>query len=132
MQRGHLPLACLACLLLTITACTVGPQYQRPEVQVPTAYKEPPPASFKAADGWKAAQPNDDVPRGKWWEVFQDSELNALEAQVDDLQPDSRSRRGAATRRPRGHRRGAGPPLPDCHGHCHSRRFASVPRTVQG
>jgi NodT family efflux transporter outer membrane factor (OMF) lipoprotein len=82
MQRGHLPLAWLACLLLTITACTIGPQYQRPEVQVPTAYKELPPASFKAADGWKAAQPNDEAPRGKWWEVFQDPELNALEEQV--------------------------------------------------
>ena len=83
MQRGHLPLACLACLVLTITACTIGPQYQRPEVRVPTAYKELPPASFKAADGWKVAQPNDDAPRGKWWEVFQDPELNALEEQVD-------------------------------------------------
>ena len=83
MQRGHLPLACLACLVLTITACTIGPQYQRPEVRVPTAYKELPPASFKAADGWKAAQPNDDAPRGKWWEVFQSPELNALEEQVD-------------------------------------------------
>ena len=83
MQRGHLPLVCLACLVLTITACTIGPQYQRPEVRVPTAYKELPPASFKAADGWKAAQPNDDAPRGKWWEVFQSPELNALEEQVD-------------------------------------------------
>ena len=61
MQRGYLPLACLACLLLMSTACTVGPQYQRPEVQVPTDYKESPPASFKAADGWKAAQPSDDA-----------------------------------------------------------------------
>jgi NodT family efflux transporter outer membrane factor (OMF) lipoprotein len=50
---------------------------------VPTAYKELPPASFKAADGWKVAQPNDEAPRGKWWEVFQDPELNALEEQVD-------------------------------------------------
>ena len=83
MQRGHLPLACLACLLLMSTACTVGPQYQRPEVQVPTDYKESPPASFKVADGWKAAQPSDDVSRGQWWEVFQSPELNALEEQVD-------------------------------------------------
>ena len=61
MQRGHLPLACLACLLLTITACTIGPKYQRPEAQVPAAYKESPPASFKALDGWKVAQPSDDA-----------------------------------------------------------------------
>ena len=83
MQRGHLPLVCLVCLVLTITACTIGPQYQRPEARVPTAYKELPPASFKAADGWKVAQPNDEAPRGKWWEVFQSPELNALEEQVD-------------------------------------------------
>jgi NodT family efflux transporter outer membrane factor (OMF) lipoprotein len=83
MQRGYLPLACLACLLLMITACSIGPQYQRPEVRVPTAYKESPPVSFKAADGWKAAQPSDDLSRGQWWKVFQDPELNALEEQVD-------------------------------------------------
>jgi NodT family efflux transporter outer membrane factor (OMF) lipoprotein len=83
MQRGLLPLVCLACLVLTITACTIGPKYQRPEVRVPADYKEAPPASFKAADGWKAAQPSDDVPRGQWWEVFQDLELNALEEQID-------------------------------------------------
>ena len=83
MQRGYLPLACLACLLLMITACSIGPQYQRPEVRVPAAYKESPPVSFKAADGWKAAQPSDDLSRGQWWEVFQDPELNALEEQVD-------------------------------------------------
>ena len=83
MQRGHLPLACLACLILTITACTVGPTYQRPEIHVPSAYKESPPASFKAADGWKVAQPQDAVVRGTWWEMFNDPQLNALEAQID-------------------------------------------------
>jgi NodT family efflux transporter outer membrane factor (OMF) lipoprotein len=83
MQRGHLPLGCLACLVLSLTACTIGPQYQRPEVRVPAAYKESPPASFKAADGWKVARPSDDVSRGKWWEVFQSPELNALQEQVD-------------------------------------------------
>jgi NodT family efflux transporter outer membrane factor (OMF) lipoprotein len=66
-----------------MTACTIGPKYQRPEVRVPADYKEAPPASFKAADGWKAAQPSDDMPRGQWWEVFQDRELNALEEQID-------------------------------------------------
>jgi NodT family efflux transporter outer membrane factor (OMF) lipoprotein len=83
MQRGYLPLACLTCLVLMITACSIGPQYQRPEVRVPAAYKESPPISFKAADGWKAARPSDDLSRGQWWEVFQDPELNALEGQVD-------------------------------------------------
>src|SRR5215813_10063231 len=83
MQRGHLPLACLACLVLTITACTVGPTYQRPEVYVPPAFKESPPPEFQTASGWKVAQPNDDAARGKWWEIFQIPELNALEEQID-------------------------------------------------
>ena len=80
MQNGLLPLACLT---LVITACSVGPKYQRPEARVPPAYKESPPASFKEAEGWKVAQPNDGAPRGQWWEVFGDPELNALEEQVD-------------------------------------------------
>jgi NodT family efflux transporter outer membrane factor (OMF) lipoprotein len=50
---------------------------------VPADYKESPPASFKAEDGWKPAQPSDDVSRGKWWEVFQSPELNALAEQID-------------------------------------------------
>ena len=81
MQRGLLPLACLTPAVSL--ACTIGPQYQRPEAHVPVAYKESPPASFNAADGWKLAQPNDAIARGKWWEIFQDPELNALQEQVD-------------------------------------------------
>ena len=53
----------------------VGPDYVRPTAPTPAAYKE--------AEGWKVAQPADDVPRGEWWEAFNDPELNALEAQVD-------------------------------------------------
>ena len=83
MPKGHLPLAYLAGLTLALTACSVGPKYQRPEAQVPSAYKESPPASYKEGDGWKVAQPNDSTPRGQWWEVFGDPQLNALEEQVD-------------------------------------------------
>jgi NodT family efflux transporter outer membrane factor (OMF) lipoprotein len=52
-------------------------------VYVPSAYKESPPPGFPTASGWKVAQPNDDVVRGKWWEIFQIPELNALEEQID-------------------------------------------------
>jgi NodT family efflux transporter outer membrane factor (OMF) lipoprotein len=41
------------------------------------------PAGFKEMDGWKVAQPQDNTLRGPWWEMFGDSELNALESQVD-------------------------------------------------
>jgi NodT family efflux transporter outer membrane factor (OMF) lipoprotein len=83
MQRRSLPLVCLLCLPLTLTACLIGPQYQRPTAPVPAAYKELPPAYFKELEGWKVAQPQDDISRGQWWTIFQDPQLNALQEQVD-------------------------------------------------
>jgi NodT family efflux transporter outer membrane factor (OMF) lipoprotein len=61
----------------------VGPKYQRPSVETPAAYKELTPADFKNTQGWKVAQPKDDALRGKWWEIFNDPQLNALEEKVD-------------------------------------------------
>ena len=62
--------------------CSIGPKYERPVVQSPAAYKELTPADFPQTDGWKVAQPSDATLRGKWWEVFNDTELNTLEEQV--------------------------------------------------
>jgi len=61
--------------MLSLAGCTVGPKYRRPAAEVPPAYKE--------IGDWKPAQPNDQSLRGNWWEIFQDSQLNALEAQVN-------------------------------------------------
>ncbi len=66
--------------LLFVAGCMVGPKYKLPPVQVPTAFKEPPPESFKE---FHPAKPNDDTIRGKWWEMFGDPQLNALEEQVN-------------------------------------------------
>ena len=41
------------------------------------------PAAYKESEGWKVAQPQDEIPRGKWWEIFNDPQLNALVEQVD-------------------------------------------------
>jgi len=60
----------------------VGPKYQRATAPVPPAYKETPPAGAQEASGWKPAQPSDAAVRGKWWEIYGDPELNALEEQV--------------------------------------------------
>jgi NodT family efflux transporter outer membrane factor (OMF) lipoprotein len=46
-------------------------------------YKEAPPASFKNQDGWKVIQPSDAQLKGSWWELFDDPQLNSLEAKVD-------------------------------------------------
>ena len=61
----------------------VGPKYQRPTASVPAEYKEPPPDNFKEVGQWKQAEPNDGMIRGKWWEIFNDPELNELEEQVN-------------------------------------------------
>ena len=60
----------------------VGPKYHRPIAPAPTAYKETPPATWAETQEWKQAQPSEGVKRGKWWEIYNDAELNALEEQV--------------------------------------------------
>jgi NodT family efflux transporter outer membrane factor (OMF) lipoprotein len=72
------PTACIftAVLAIVLTGCTVGPKYARPTV--PTA----PTDTFKETDGWKTAQPSDQLQRGAWWEIFGDPKLNELEADV--------------------------------------------------
>jgi NodT family efflux transporter outer membrane factor (OMF) lipoprotein len=83
MQRGPLLLACLGCMTVALSACMVGPNYQRPSAQVPPAYKELSSPDHSQSGQWKVAQPSDAEPRGPWWEAFQDPQLNALAAQVD-------------------------------------------------
>jgi NodT family efflux transporter outer membrane factor (OMF) lipoprotein len=60
----------------------VGPKYVKPTAPVAPAFKEQPPESFKGSDSWKPAQPSDQALRGKWWEIFGDPQLNALEEEV--------------------------------------------------
>ena len=62
-------------LAVSLTACMVGPDYDRPEAPVPVAYKE--------LQGWTTAQPQDAADRGAWWSVYNDPELDHLERQVD-------------------------------------------------
>jgi NodT family efflux transporter outer membrane factor (OMF) lipoprotein len=67
---------CLAVLLASslLAGCMVGPDYQKPAA--------PMSATFKEAEGWKAANPQDELPKGPWWELYQDRQLNALASQV--------------------------------------------------
>jgi len=75
--------------LTLLTACKpVGPNYNRPVYQAPPAYKEtgataavvPPPAPTGGA--WQPANPSDGMLRGKWWEIYQDPQLNQLEEHI--------------------------------------------------
>ena len=52
---------------VAISGCTVGPNYKRPDVDVPTAYRAAP-----------ANDPSSPLGEAKWWTVFQDEELQNL------------------------------------------------------
>jgi multidrug efflux system outer membrane protein len=65
--------ACLAvalCAALTAAGCKVGPDYVRPAVEVPVDWR------------FKTAEPQDHVPKGEWWIVFNDSQLNELQGEA--------------------------------------------------
>ncbi len=70
-------------LALLSASCVVGPKYARPTSPSTPNFKEPTPDSYKEMTGWKVGEPRDSVTRGKWWEIFGDPDLNALEEQID-------------------------------------------------
>jgi NodT family efflux transporter outer membrane factor (OMF) lipoprotein len=65
-----------------LAGCSFAPKYATPSMSIPAAFKEQAPENTGSTNIWQAAQPKDDVIRGKWWEAFNDSQLNALEQQV--------------------------------------------------
>ncbi|BAQ74908.1 outer membrane efflux protein [Pseudomonas sp. Os17] len=100
MARGSRALSLGLCVAL-LSACAIGPDYQRPQVAEPVQYKE--------AQGWRQANPSDALARGAWWELYGDAQLNGLierlnrsnqsvaqsEAQYRQAQALVRSSRGA-------------------------------------
>ncbi|MFY9288189.1 MAG: efflux transporter outer membrane subunit [Alphaproteobacteria bacterium] len=62
--------------LAFLASCTVGPDYQRPSVEVPASYKE-------QSGDWQQAMPQDEVDRGAWWSIYKDPVLDDLEKQVE-------------------------------------------------
>ncbi|MGA3080852.1 MAG: efflux transporter outer membrane subunit [Terracidiphilus sp.] len=89
---------CLLTLTLLAGCKPVGPNYNRPGYEAPPAYKEtgattvivPPPNP--SGGGWQAASPSDGMVRGKWWEIYQDQQLNQLE---EHIAPENQSLRQA-------------------------------------
>ncbi len=70
---------------LLLAGCMVGPKYHAPAPTVqpaPLAYKELPSPAQDSGE-WKVAEPQDAMLRGKWWEIYNDPELNALEEQLN-------------------------------------------------
>jgi NodT family efflux transporter outer membrane factor (OMF) lipoprotein len=71
-----------AAVTLGLAGCKVGPHYHVPPAMAqapPVAYKEAP----AATDDWKVAQPQDAMLRGKWWEIYNDTDLNTLEDKLN-------------------------------------------------
>ncbi len=60
---------------LALASCAIGPEYSREPAPVPVEYKE--------TEGWKVANPSDDVDRGDWWTVYRDRGLDTLLPQVE-------------------------------------------------
>lgn len=73
-------------MICLLSSCTVGPDYVRPSAPLATHFKE---AKGKTVIGakkskeWKIAEPNEAMDRGEWWRIFNDRELNRLEAQLN-------------------------------------------------
>ena len=86
-DRARVGRACRWSVLLAgplfFAGCSFAPHYEKPAMETPVAFKELTPAQAKETDGWKTAEPQDGALRGKWWELFQQPELNALEEQVN-------------------------------------------------
>ncbi len=75
MKRRILFAIALAFFMMLLTACSLAPAYHRPLMNIPAAYKE--------KSNWTPAKPQQtETNRGPWWEIFGDSELNALEERV--------------------------------------------------
>ena len=79
---GSIGLGALAIFLLS-SSCVVGPKYHPPAPQAPAPAYQESTTQFQDHGPWTVAQPADATLRGKWWEIFNDSELNALEEQLN-------------------------------------------------
>lgn len=60
----------------------MGPNYHRPSVPMAPAFSQATPPPNPVNGGWKQAQPDDTALRGKWWEIYHDPQLNALEEKI--------------------------------------------------
>ena len=74
MKSSHLVLLAATALSGTLAGCAIGPNYNRPTAPVEQ--------HFTASDGWTPATPADQMQKGAWWQVYNDTALNDLEQKV--------------------------------------------------
>jgi NodT family efflux transporter outer membrane factor (OMF) lipoprotein len=72
----------VAAFCVLLAGCNVGPAYLPPAMTAPAAFKESP-TQFKEIDGWTVAKPQDAALRGKWWEIYNEPDLNSFEEQLN-------------------------------------------------
>jgi outer membrane protein, multidrug efflux system len=72
--RARFYLTAIVLLLGALTGCAVGPNYRRPSAPVA--------AKWDLAEPWRESAPKDALPKGEWWTVFRDDDLNVLEKQA--------------------------------------------------
>jgi NodT family efflux transporter outer membrane factor (OMF) lipoprotein len=70
-------MSCRLCVLAIASGCSIGPSYRVPPAPVPVA------AHYKESGRWKVAAPADGIPRGNWWTMFRQPELDTLQARLD-------------------------------------------------
>ena len=70
----------IVALTAGLAGCSLAPRYKVPDVPMPAAYKEPAP--------WTAAQPGDALPRGEWWSIYNDEDLDRLQRALIANSPD--------------------------------------------
>ncbi len=68
--------------VLSLGGCNFAPRYDPPQTEPSAVFKEAVPGGDAAAQGWKIAQPRDAAIRSNWWEMYEDPQLNDLEARV--------------------------------------------------
>jgi NodT family efflux transporter outer membrane factor (OMF) lipoprotein len=61
-------------LVVGLAGCVAGPNYVRPPVETPSAWKLEAP--------WREGKPDDAAPKGAWWLRFGDRRLDALQQQA--------------------------------------------------
>jgi outer membrane protein, multidrug efflux system len=74
MSRRLPPFGALLVAGILTFGCTVGPNYNRPSASVP--------AKWDLSEPWRESTPKDAIPKGEWWGVFHDDDLNGLEKEA--------------------------------------------------
>ena len=78
--RGNARALLIATTAMFVTGCDLAPDYQVPATPVV-------PASYKEVGPWTQARPEDTLPKGAWWEIYNDKTLDGLEARLETDNP---------------------------------------------